>query len=135
MTLLSSLQSTIAKLDANNAAFQTGSIKPVQHGEKRINILMQGLVQFSDIFGFPANVRYESTGEFTFNGNRGRHCEDPCEPFGEPLTQWLNTIHTRTGISPSKGYVIPQNGWTRIDHFAAEDLLRRAANSQSDTPD
>jgi len=126
-SLSKTLLPIIAKLDAFEQQFKSGQIKSFQYGETRIDIIQNGLELLGDFFGFPASVRYESTGELTFNGTRGRRNDSPCKPFGEPLAQLLNTIPTRTGVIASQGHVMAQNGWTRINHFEAEKLLRYAA--------
>lgn len=114
----------IEKLDAIEAQFNAREIKAVPYGDQRIALLRDGLEKIGDFFNFPASVRYVSTGEFTFNGTRGRRDDSPCEPFGEGLARWLNTIHTRTGQMPSRGVVMAENGWTYINHFDVEKLLR-----------
>lgn len=118
------ISTIITSLDDLNDAFSKGNIKSVAHGNSRITLLQKGLEALADAYDFPADVRYISTGEFTFNGNRGKHKESPCAPFGKELANWLNTIPTRTGLEPKQGYVLPESGWLWINHFDAERLLR-----------
>lgn len=95
---------------------------PIQYGNKRIMLLKQGLLLLAEHFNFPATVHYLSAGEFSFNGDRDSH-DGNCAPYGDELALLLNTIQTRTGISPSRGHVLPQNGWCKIKHFEAHKLL------------
>jgi hypothetical protein len=117
----------VININDNHLQFRDGKIKSVPHSDKRCALLVEGLNNLAEHFNFPAVIRYESTGEYTFNGNKGRHPEDACSPFGEELAAWLSTIPTRTGTQASKGHVMAQNGWTRINHFDAEKLLNNIA--------
>lgn len=119
------MKSIIERLDELRVQLSAGEITPVRCGYKRIELLQDGLESLGNFFNFPASVRYLATGEFTFFGNRDRQEEDGCAAFGEALAVWLNTIPTRTGTQPSQGHVLAVNGWTHINHFDAEKLLRK----------
>lgn len=123
----------IQQIDSLLEKARSGEIKPVQLGDMRISLLQQGLIALGDFYNFPAAVRYLASGEFTFYGNRGQHPESACAPFGDNLAAWLNTIPTRTGDTPSKGHVMSVNGWTRINHFATESLLRHILHTDDPT--
>jgi hypothetical protein len=126
-SLKQAIAKIVIKINDNHLQFRDGKIKSVPHSNKRCALLIEGLTVLANHFNFPAAIRYEATGEYTFYGNKGTHPENPCKPFGDELAAWLNTIPTRTGIQASKGYVIAQNGWTRINHFDAEQLLNNIA--------
>lgn len=118
MTTLAQVLTPIVKtLDENNAS----DLKPVQKGDKRIQAVQAGLQALADFFSFPVSIRYISTGEFEFFGKD--------KGFGVELADILSQYHTRTGIQATKGYVLPENGWTRIDHFEAEKIIREQAQT------
>lgn len=112
----------------NHMAFQSGEIKSVQHGDKRLGLMRKGLQLIADSFNFPAVIGHcDSRGEFGFAGNNGNPNEG-CQGFGKELAALLSQIETRTGISSRKGEVLPENGWCNINHFDVERLLHIAAD-------
>jgi len=118
------------KLSDNKEQFTQGKIKSVPYSDKRCALLIEGLTELATHFNFPAAIRYESTGEYTFNGNADRNKEEGCAPFGEGLAKILSSIYTRTGVNPSIGHVMAENGWTRINHFEVEKLLYNLAEER-----
>lgn len=130
--LQEAIQKIVLQINETHLKFREGEIKSVQHSDKRCHLLKEGLQVLADHYNFPARIHYISTGEYTFFGNGDQSRDDSaCAPFGEDLAAWLNTIHTRTGISASKGHVLPENGWTRINHFEVERLLTNIALNEN----
>lgn len=118
MTTLAQVLTPIVKtLDENNAS----DLKPVQKGDKRIQAVQAGLQALADFFSFPVNIRETSTGDIEFFGKDGG------KGYGQELADILSQYYTRTGVQATKGHVLPQNGWTRINHFEAEKLIREQA--------
>lgn len=124
-TLAELLTPVVADLNHNDTLFNKSAISPVNHGDTRIELVKKGLLVIAQYFEFPAVVNYISTGEFTFFGNKGRHAQSACQPFGEELAYLLRLAPTRTGTHAKIGFVMAQNGWLHINHFEAENLIRK----------
>ncbi|OUV22978.1 MAG: hypothetical protein CBC55_02745 [Gammaproteobacteria bacterium TMED95] len=116
-TLSKRLTPIVEQLDANEASDR----KPVQKGDARMALVEKGLQALADFFNFPVSIRYIATGELEFFG-KGE------TGFGEGLAAILSKYPTRTGIQATTSTVLPCNGWTRINHFVAEQIIREQAD-------
>lgn len=90
---------------------------PVQTARDRERRLSLGLQALAARHGHKiAPPLIDSNGEFMFVVD-GR--------YGQALADRLNEIPVRHGLVASKGHVLAEGNWCRINHFDAERLLSR----------
>ena len=106
------------------------SLSPVALGNAREDALIEGLHGLADEYGKKINPTFiNAWGEMDFNiiGDMGPGNHLPSGQYGEELAAFLSEIATRTGTTASVGHVLPENGWTMINHFEVEKLLLNVA--------
>lgn len=98
-------------------------LKPVQLGNQREAAIVAGLHGLAAHFGKDIDfTRIDANGELDFN-IKGEF-RGFCGEYGEELAAVISQVPRRTGIYPTDGSVLPENGWCRINHFDAERLLK-----------
>lgn len=117
------------KITQNNSKLNTCEIKSAQYSELRLELIRSGLQLIADGHHFPAIISHcNANGEYNFSGDHG-DAQKRCSPFGEELANLFNKVHVRTGVKPSKGFVMPINGGILIDHIEAERLISIVTNN------
>lgn len=112
----------VDEINNTHTALASGALKSVPASDKRISLLTEGLHALAADHDLEiAWTTCDANGEFNFNIKGSS--DGTGKPYGEKLAALLSKIYTRTGINPSKGHVIAQNNWCRINHFEAEKLL------------
>jgi hypothetical protein len=101
------------------------SLKPVPFGDARENAIVDGLHALAGHFGKEIDFTcIDANGELNFfikGASQGLGGE-----YGEELAALLSNVPRRTGVSSTTAAVLPENNWCRINHFAAEKLLKIA---------
>jgi hypothetical protein len=106
-----------------NSLLNSKAMKPVEYSDKRLVLIREGLQCLADGYDFPAMIGHaDSLGEFMFSGNKGNR-DAECKPFGAELATWLNHVYTRCGMDAKRGTNTARSGWTRINHFNAQNLI------------
>lgn len=108
---------------------------PLEYSRKREKDLIKGLYDLAEKFGKRLEPIYhiDANGEVMFviqAEDQERRNRGVCGEFGEEIASLLNQINVRCGTITTKGHVLPENGWVRINHFEVEKLLKLA-----DSPD
>lgn len=105
------------------------SLKPAQLAAARDAALVEGLRGLAEAFGKQIEpVRWYANGEINFfiTGEQGSGEGRPSGQYGEEIAALLCQFPVRTGQAPTKGYVLPVNGWCYIQRRDAESMLRLA---------
>lgn len=105
-------------------------ISSFDDARRRENALADGLRKLAAANGiqFREPLSIDGNGEFHLavsNETAQDSKHDPCGGFGEVIARLLNDSGgARTGIQPTR-YMSPENGWCRLNHFAAQSILEK----------
>ena len=107
------------------------TLLPLPEGRRREAALADGLQQLAARCGIKLRepLQIDSNGEFHLAVSNGTDCDgpkDPCGRWGEEFAALLNwSKGARCGYAPTQHHA-PENGWCRLNHFAAQAMLEKA---------
>lgn len=129
----------IPELEKARKAWMTGTLQGSWAREAAIANSLRELANCFEI-KLQEPLRIDSRGEFSIVAmpENGGDIRMGCSKFGEGFAAILSQCETRTGIDANRSKVLPENGWTRINHFEAEKMIRGFAaqlkNEMADAP-
>lgn len=116
-----------AALQENQELFNAGQRSSVEHSRHREAALVTALRAIALELGvtLQSPLAIDSRGEFHLVAMPadGSSPQYGTGPFGEAFAGLLNRYQPRTGINPG-ATLLPENGWCRLNHFAAEKLVQ-----------
>lgn len=127
------LRTAIEALQESQVKFHKGEISPLQHSRIREGHLSDAMIALGQQHGltFQAPMLIDSRGEFSLVV-MPKHGGDPkngCGHYGEDFVKILNEHNPRPGAQTTK-YMLPENGFCKINHFDVERMVVEQYNVQ-----
>lgn len=121
----------INDLRQTTESFKKGATSPIAHGTARGGAICAAVVAMAKSFDVTLKPigGIDSRGDIHITAAKG--VEDGtagCGRFGAEFAEWLNTSNVRTGLCPP-AHLSPDSGWCIINHFDAERMILRYAES------
>lgn len=122
----SAIGEAVARVDAEKG------VGGLQSGRRREAALLDGLEAWAALNGRAIAFGYraiDANGEFCFQiaNQHGALGRTKFEGWGVGMAADLGRVPTRCGQTAGQTNVLPENSWTRLNHFDAERLLRLVA--------
>jgi len=104
------------------------SLSPWDQSKKREARIAKGLRDIAAKHGVKLRepLHIDANGEYSIVASNRTTNDGPQSPTGKfgTMAEVLSKYPTRTGISATKGHVNPDNGWLRMNHFDAEQMVK-----------
>jgi hypothetical protein len=121
----------IAVLKQTTEDFSKGHTTAVAHGHARGAAICAAVIAMARSFGVKLNPLggIDACGELSITAAKAvPDGMAGCGRFGGPFAELLNAANARTGSSPP-AHLHSESGWCMLNHFDAEKMVLRYANS------
>jgi hypothetical protein len=123
----------VAVLRQTNEDFKAGQTTAVAHGHARGAAICAAVVAMARSFGVKLKAIGGIDARGELNITAAKAVEDGTAGsgrFGGPFAELLNASNVRTGVAPP-AHLDSESGWCIINHFDAESMVLRYAESKN----